>query len=473
MTNVRGTNFIVSIDPVTGLPTLFVNSGLVQASGNGSSQNPAFVYPAQQLNLLPTSQEPNVPYVVDPSDLVNQVSPAIIEDLLRAKQKIDQENAEMLERMRNEASSSIPNGNSGGLSPDDLDRYQNNFDNMLANILKQARDQNLIGPDQLQALIDEANKQTDQKIDLNNVPPLQLSEEQKQQQDKQKQLAEELKKRLEEQNKQRELDAQKQSLTDRLNAEKERREQENNKKLEEARKQAEEKFKQQLSDADKQKFEEQQKALEQKRQQQEQAQLPQAPTPPTPTLPTPTPTPTPTPPTNAAPEVAKPISDRMVNSDEPIEIDMSEVFHDADGDALTFTARSSDSAVAGVAVNGAHLRITPTGSGSSEIRITANDGKGGLTETSFRFAFYRQIQNMRAEVMYDFIELYWDEYGEEGIIYHVYLNDELIESTSTHHVSLTDLKPDTVYNLRVIAVNHDEEIEAFANYSVTTRPIDF
>ncbi|GAE06229.1 hypothetical protein JCM10914_2376 [Paenibacillus sp. JCM 10914] len=160
----------------------------------------------------------------------------------------------MLERMRNEASSSIPNGNSGGLSPDDLDRYQNNFDNMLANILKQARDQNLIGPDQLQALIDEANKQTDQKIDLNNVPPLQLSEEQKQQQDKQKQLAEELKKRLEEQNKQRELDAQKQSLTDRLNAEKERREQENNKKLEEARKQAEEKFKQQLSDADKAKI---------------------------------------------------------------------------------------------------------------------------------------------------------------------------------------------------------------------------
>ncbi|GAE06228.1 hypothetical protein JCM10914_2375 [Paenibacillus sp. JCM 10914] len=47
----------MSIDPVTGLPTLFVNSGLVQASGNGSSQNPAFVYPAQQLNLLPTSQE--------------------------------------------------------------------------------------------------------------------------------------------------------------------------------------------------------------------------------------------------------------------------------------------------------------------------------------------------------------------------------------------------------------------------------
>lgn len=251
VTDVRGTNFVVAIDPVTGIPTLFVNSGLVQGSDNGNAQNPAFVYPSQQLNFLPNSQAPNVPYMVDLSGLVNQASPAVIEALLRAKQEIDQENAEMLERMRNEASGSISGGNPGGLSQSDLDRYQSNLENLLANILKQARDQNLIEPDKLKALIDEANKQSDNKIDLDNVPPLQLSDEEKQQQERQKQLEEEQKRQLEEQNKQRQLDAQKQALIDKLLAEKERQEQENKKKLEEARKQAEEKLKQQLSDAEK------------------------------------------------------------------------------------------------------------------------------------------------------------------------------------------------------------------------------
>ncbi|MNN52323.1 hypothetical protein D3C81_1670140 [compost metagenome] len=51
------------------------------------------------------------------------------------------------------------------------------------------------------------------------------------------------------------------------------------------------------------------------------------------------------------------------------------------------------------------------------------------------------------------------------------MNDELIESTATNHVSLRGLSPETVYNLRVIAVNHDEQIKALANYSVTTLPI--
>ncbi|ETT61326.1 hypothetical protein C171_12463 [Paenibacillus sp. FSL H8-237] len=163
----------------------------------------------------------------------------------------------------------------------------------------------------------------------------------------------------------------------------------------------------------------------------------------------------------------------MVNSNAPFEIDMSEVFHDADGDSLTFTARSSDTAVVEVDVEGASMRISPTGFGSTEIHITANDGKGGLTTASFRFAYYGEIQNMRSEVQPHFIELYWNEYGEEGINYHVYMNEELIETTPTTHVSLRNLNPETVYNLRVIAVTRDEKIIALSDYSVTTLPIYF
>ncbi|MNJ54313.1 hypothetical protein D3C77_497480 [compost metagenome] len=165
------------------------------------------------------------------------------------------------------------------------------------------------------------------------------------------------------------------------------------------------------------------------------------------------------------------LSDIMVNDDLPFEFNLSEVFHDADGDELTFAARSSDLAVAEAAVDGALLYITPTGNGSSEIYITADDGRGGLTETSFLVAYYREIQDLRAEVTSDFIGLYWDEYEEEEVSYQVYMNGELIDSVDTNHILLTDLEPDTVYDLRVIAVNGDEEIKAFGDYSVTTEPM--
>ncbi|WP_019637719.1 stalk domain-containing protein [Paenibacillus fonticola] len=470
--NVRGTNFMVSIDPVTGLPKLFVSSGLVQASGKGTSQDPAFVYPAQQLTLFPNSQAPNEPYIVDPSDLVNQASPAVIEALLRAKQKIDRENEELLERMRNGASGSNP----GDLPQGDLDQYQQNLNQLLGNIVKQTLVQKKMDPIDLQTLIDQVNKQSDAKIDLNHVPPLQLSEKEKQQQERQKQLEEEQKKRLEQQNKERQLAEQRQSLIAKVEAERERIEQENKKKQEEAAKRAEALYKQSLSDAEKQKFEQRQKDLEQRKQQQEQVRKSEAPTP-TPTStstststswPTPTPTPTPA---NTAPVVVELLSDIMVNEDLPFEFNLSEVFHDADGDELTFAARSSDLAVAEAAVDGPLLHITPTGNGSSEIHITADDGRGGLTETSFRVAYYRELQDLRAEVSSDFIGLYWDEYEEEEVSYQVYMNGELIDSVDTNHILLTDLEPDTVYDLRVFAVNGDEEIKAFGDYSVTTQPM--
>lgn len=487
VTDVRGTNFLISIDPVTGLSRLVVNSGMVVATGNRTSpdQDPAFVYPAQQLNLFPApdSTMPSMPSIVDPADFVHQASPAVIEALLRNKQRIDQENEEMLGKLQNETPGSILGGNPGGLTEVDLERYRNNVDNLIANILKQALDQKKMDPNELRKLIDEVNKQSDANIDLNNVPPLQLSEDEKLQQERQKKYEEEQKRLMEEQNKLRQLaEQQKQSLIAKLEAERKRIEQENKKKLEEAAKRAEETYKQSLSAAERERFDQQQKALEQRKQQQEQVRQPQAPAPtsaPTPTpspIPTPetapetVPTPTPTP-TNTAPKVVKEISDIMVNVDLPIEMNLNEVFQDPDGDELTFTAHSSELNVAEAGVDGAMLHVIPTGKGSSDIHITANDGKGGLTETSFRVAYYREIQDLRAEVTSDFIGLYWDEYEAEDVSYHVYMNGELIESTSTTHVLLTDLEPDTVYDLRVIAVIGDEEIQAFGDYSVRTNPL--
>ncbi|REK74218.1 stalk domain-containing protein [Paenibacillus paeoniae] len=283
MTDVRGTHFMVGIDPVTGASRLFVSSGLVQGSGSGTAQNPVPVYPAQQLSLIPGSAaaEPNGPSIINPADLINQASPAVIEALLKQKQQIDQENAAMLERMKNGAAGSNPGSNPYNLPPYELEQFQKNLENLLANIAKQALDQWVLDKDRFQALIDEANKQSDTKIDLDQVAPLQLTEEQKQQQEKLKQLEEKMKRQQAEQNKQREQQRdQAASLLEKLKQEKERLEQENKKQQEEAAKRAAELLAQKLPEAERLKFEEQRQALERQKQQQEAAQQPQVLTPP-------------------------------------------------------------------------------------------------------------------------------------------------------------------------------------------------
>lgn len=470
VTNVRGTNFYVGVDPLTGASTLLVNSGLVQAGGNGAAQIPNLVYPGQQLSLIPElgAEQLHEPYMTDLADFINQASPAVIEAMLKAKQKIDQENEELLERWKNELSGSNPSDNPLGLSQDELNQYQQNLKNLLANIAKQALDQQNVDRDRLQDIIDEVNKNSDNKIDLNNVSPLQLSEQQKQQREKQKQLEEQQKKKQEAQNKQREQQQQQAeqhlaSMIDKIKAERERIEQENKKQAEEAAKRAEEALKQSLSDAEKQRFERGKQALEQEKRQQEEAQQPKTPVPSTPS---------PMTPTNRAPQVVNHISDIMVNTEKPFELNVSEVFHDADGDTLTFTASSDNENIVKVGVEGDIIFINPYGMGSTKITITATDGKGGSVKESFDFGFYPEI-NLEAGVEPGFIFLNWYEFGDgnEGLNYHIYINGDLFKSTDENNMTLSKIKPNTTYMLRVEAVNSDKEIIAFGDLLVTTSPI--
>jgi len=165
----------------------------------------------------------------------------------------------------------------------------------------------------------------------------------------------------------------------------------------------------------------------------------------------------------------------MVHSERSFEIDASEVFHDADGDTLTFTVRSSDSRIAQFEVDGNMVTVIPYGMGSATITITADDGNGGTAEASFQFGLYSVIADLRAEVSTSFIYLYWDQFGDYGdgeLSYRIYRDDELFETTNSTEMSFTELQPDTAYRLRVVAVINDEEIVAFADLVVTTYPAE-
>ncbi|MDU8675870.1 S-layer homology domain-containing protein [Paenibacillus polymyxa] len=88
--------------------------------------------------------------------------------------------------------------------------------------------------------------------------------------------------------------------------------------------------------------------------------------------------------TNRAPSVTTGFTDTTLSTaDEPKKINLANSFTDADGDTLTYTAESSATNVATVAVNGSQLTLTPVSAGTTKVTVTANDGKGGTINSQF------------------------------------------------------------------------------------------
>ena len=86
---------------------------------------------------------------------------------------------------------------------------------------------------------------------------------------------------------------------------------------------------------------------------------------------------------NRAPEVAAPISLDAINTGDSVMVDLSEYFTDPDGDPLTYTAASSDSAVVRLSVSEATVGITAMSPGTATATVTATDPGGLSVSQSF------------------------------------------------------------------------------------------
>jgi hypothetical protein len=89
---------------------------------------------------------------------------------------------------------------------------------------------------------------------------------------------------------------------------------------------------------------------------------------------------------NNKPTVASPIADiDSLEPDDTRQISLAGVFDDPDNDALTITAKSSDSAVATVQVasDNASLTVTAVIAGAATITVTADDGNDGEVTDTF------------------------------------------------------------------------------------------
>ncbi len=82
--------------------------------------------------------------------------------------------------------------------------------------------------------------------------------------------------------------------------------------------------------------------------------------------------------------MARTLADRKIRIDRPARVELSDAFTDPDEtDVLTYTAASSNEAVATAAVEGTGLLITPRKTGQTRISVTARDPKGLEASLSF------------------------------------------------------------------------------------------
>ena len=193
---VRGTHFTVSIDPITGLPTMFVSAGKVAASEPGQQGDGAVVLPAQQITVYPDAPpEAGVDYI-DPETLVKVADKDVIAAMLKNKTLIDEENEEILSEDISDEEGTLD------LSEQEaLERYRSNVDNALFNVLKTAVETGTIDEEEAEEIIEEANgtiQDAGKQFDLNRpVTPIDrtvgVDPAQQQQREQQRQQAEQKK----------------------------------------------------------------------------------------------------------------------------------------------------------------------------------------------------------------------------------------------------------------------------------------
>ncbi|QHW34240.1 FecR domain-containing protein [Paenibacillus rhizovicinus] len=201
---VRGTQFYVGVDPVTGLTQLFLAAGVVESRTNDNRLDEStdaaidrtqVIYSAQQLaEYMDADGIHTQSSIIDLSSFVSNASPDIIRVILSSAQSINEENSRMMEQAKESLGTGTGNGGFGGqtLSQAELERLQQNLNNLVSLIAQEALSQHKIDT----SVIDKINEAAGGKlIDLSIAKQLDLTAEER----KKQELLEKLLKEKEEQ----------------------------------------------------------------------------------------------------------------------------------------------------------------------------------------------------------------------------------------------------------------------------------
>ncbi|NMO97305.1 stalk domain-containing protein [Paenibacillus lemnae] len=174
---VRGTHFLISTEPATGLSKAIILSGKVSATQTpgGDSQ---VIYPSQQLHLDPSSKKDNLlppVEIIDVEKLVERASPAVLEAIIKNKADIERENEALIKQLGN-ASSGGSDAKTGLniKNQEELNKLAQNFERLVGNIALQTQASGKINSSDMKKMIEEANRKdpTAKKLELDLVKPL-------------------------------------------------------------------------------------------------------------------------------------------------------------------------------------------------------------------------------------------------------------------------------------------------------------
>ena len=121
-------------------------------------------------------------------------------------------------------------------------------------------------------------------------------------------------------------------------------------------------------------------------------------------------TPPPPPPPNQAPTAVGSIAAQTVAAGESVTVNVSSNFNDPDGDALTYTATTSDAGVATASVAGSNVTIAGVAAGTATITVTARDPDGATVTQSISVTV--EVANQAPVAMGSLGELSFDQGGE-------------------------------------------------------------
>ncbi len=130
---------------------------------------------------------------------------------------------------------------------------------------------------------------------------------------------------------------------------------------------------------------------------------------------------TPPPPPNRAPTAVGSIAAQPVTAGESTTVNVSSNFNDPDGDALTYTATTSDAGVATTSVAGSTVTITGVAAGSATITVTARDPDGATATQSISVTV--EAANQAPVPVSSLGELTFEQGGEVTVHVAEYFND--------------------------------------------------
>ena len=103
---------------------------------------------------------------------------------------------------------------------------------------------------------------------------------------------------------------------------------------------------------------------------------------------------------NTVPELVSSISDLELNvPDQAKWLQLSSLFEDKDGDALTYAAEVENEGIVTINYQDGRLQLVPVASGVTTVTLTVSDGRGGVTTQQFRVSVSYRILEAGADAL--------------------------------------------------------------------------